>query len=117
METWNSNVKAGIKRDRSTTASGVDAVMLRGLFLNWIVTDSLALKTAESESFRAFLHHVNPYANKLLPTSSKTVRRDLAAIIRLRLSLIKKAIAQARSKIHLIYDGWTSTNRMSLFGI
>ena len=51
METWNSNVKAGIKRDRSITASGVDAVMLRGLFLNWIITNSLTLKTAELESF------------------------------------------------------------------
>ena len=79
--------------------------MLRGLFLNWIITNNLALKTAESESFRAFLHYVNPYANKLLPNSGKTARRDLAATIRLRLPLIKKAIAQARSKIHLIYDG------------
>ena len=105
METLNSNVKAGIKRDRSTTASGVGAVMLRGLFENWIITDNLALMTAESESFRAFLHYVNPYANILLPTSGKTAQKDLAATICLRLPLIKKAIAQAQFMIYLIYDG------------
>ena len=72
LQTWNSNIRVGGKRERSTTASDVDPVMLRALFLNWVVKDNLPFATAESESFRAFFHYANPYANRLLPVSGKT---------------------------------------------
>ena len=38
MEDWNSNIRIG-KRDRSTTASSIDGVSVRGLFLNMVVTE------------------------------------------------------------------------------
>ena len=71
----------------------------------------------ESKFFRAFLNYVNPYADEILPLSGMTVRKDLTVAIRLRLPGVMKALAQAQSEIHLVYDGWTSANRMSLFGI
>ena len=37
--------------------------------------------------------------------------------MQLCLPLIIKAITKAQSKIHLVYDGWTSTNYMVLFGV
>ena len=85
-----------------------------------VVTENLPFKFAEADSVHAFinyLNYLNPYADSVLPMTGMLVRRDLTAAIRLRLPGIKKAIARAQSKIHLIYDGWTSDNRMSLLGV
>ena len=78
--------------------------------------NNVGFSMTESKHFLAFLNFVNPYADEILPLSGITVRKDLTVAIRLRLSDVKKALAQAQSEIHLIYDGRTSANRMSLFG-
>ena len=39
---WNANIRLGIKRQRASTASGINPVVLRGLFLNWIARTMLA---------------------------------------------------------------------------
>ena len=116
MEDWNSNIRIS-KRDRSITAFSIDGVSVRGLFLNMVVTEQLPFRFAEAASVRAFIHYLNPYADRLLPMTGMSVRKDLCTTIRLRLPRIKKTIAQAKSKIHLIYDGWTSDNHMSLLGV
>ena len=82
-----------------------------------VVTEQLPFRFAEADSVRAFIHYLNPHADRLLPMTGMSVRKDLCTTIRLRLPGIKKTIAQAKSKIHLIYDGWTSDNHMSLLGV
>ena len=116
MEDWNNNIRIG-KRNRSTIASGIDGVSVRGLFLNMIVTEQLPFRFAEADSVRAFIYYLNPHADRLLPMTGMSVRKDLCTTIRLRLPGIKKTIAQAKSKIHLIYNGWMSNNHMSLLGV
>ena len=117
QELWNYNVRAVRKRERLSTASDIEAVQLRCLFLNWITADNLPFSLVESEAFRTFLEYINHNANQLLPRSHSTARKDLTATMQLRLPLIIKAIAKARSKVHLIYDGWMSINHMVLFGV
>ena len=117
MTGWNDNIRGSSKRERAMTVSSITARDLRALFLNWIAADNLPFKTAESPHFRQFLQYVNPHANDLLPVSGKTTRQDLKASVNLRRPAIVKTLKQARSKIHLVYNGWTSTNHMSLFGI
>ena len=117
MTGWNDNIRGSSKRERATTVSSITARDLRALFLNWIAADNLLFKTAESPHFRQFLQYVNPHANDLLPVSGKTTRQDLKTSVKLRHPAIVKTLKQARSKIHLVYNGWTSTNHMSLFGI
>ena len=72
-ELWNSNIRASSKRERSTTASSVNAVELRALFLNWLATNNILFKMVESHAFRAFLQYVNHHTNNLLPLSVTTV--------------------------------------------
>ena len=95
----------------------MDARQLRSLFLNWVAADNLPFNLVESETFRAFLNYVNPFADTLLPLSHNTIRKDLTATIKLRLPAIIKLMANAKSKIHLVYDGWTSDHNLLLFGV
>ena len=55
IELWNSNVRASSKCERSITASSINVVELRALFLNWLATDNILFKIVESHAFRAFL--------------------------------------------------------------
>ena len=112
---WNDNIRA--KRKRSDTESKVEPIQLRYLLLNWVAHDNLPFSLVQSQPFRAFVKYINPYANELMPLSPDVIRKDLSTTIQLRLAPIVKAIAKAQSTIHLIYDGWTSNNRMALFGI
>ena len=91
---WNDNIRV-TKRKRSSTASSVEPIQLRYLFLNWIANDNLSFSLIESDAFRAFLQYVNPHANELLPLSHNTARKDLTVTIQLRLPVIIKIIAKA----------------------
>lgn len=71
----------------------------------------------EYESFRHFLKYINPEANRLLPRPYNTIRRDLAVAVRLRIPVISKSLSKARSEIHFVYDGWTSSNGLAFLGV
>ena len=118
MTGWKQGVRVA-KRARGPTVStiGMNAGALRAVYLNWIVVDSLPFHLAKSPTFRAFLDFVNPMANSLLPRSGNTIRQDLAAAVRLRRPGIQQTIRDARSKIHLVFDGWTSANGYGLLGV
>ena len=118
MAGWNQDVRIS-KRPRGPTVSTIeiDAGALRAIYLNWVVAGNLPFTLAELPSFRAFLEFVNPTANLLLPRSHHTIRQDLATAVRLRRPAIQQALRDACSKIHLVFDGWTSPNGYGLLGV
>ena len=114
LKGWSSG--AGVKRVRAST-TGLNASVLRSAYLNWTVADSLPFKMVRSTSFRMFLELINPIANQMLPRSDIAIRSDLLRAVHLRRPDIEKALAAARSRIHLIVDAWTSPNTYALFGV
>ena len=119
MPGWNNNIRTG-STGRSTPSSIVadlDIRALRALFLSWIVENNLPFELAKSHSFRRFLIYISPNANQLLPRSPSTIRNDLEIAIGLQKPLIAATLRNARSRIHLVYDMWTSDNQHALFGI
>ena len=103
MAGWNSGMRVGVKRIR-TSSNDLNQGVLRAAFRDWIAADNLPFKIARSSSFRVFLELINPIANQMLPRSNITVRNNLIRAVRLRRPDIKRALASARSKIHLIVD-------------
>ena len=75
LQTWNSNVRVGGKRERSNTASDVDPVMLRALFLNWVVRDNLPFTCNTPQTSRILqpTHFCHRSRSTTFHSSSKTV--------------------------------------------
>ena len=110
-----SNIRSTLKRKRDDV--GIDPRTLRALYLSWIVKDNLSFNLVESSGFRRFLEYVSPRANELLPKSHTTIRQDLAIAVRLRRPELVEDFSKAQSKIHIVYDAWTSNNHFAFFGI
>lgn len=97
--------------------SELDPVILRSLFSNLIAAKHLPFALCSAHEFRAFLHYINPYANKLLPTTRHTVWRDLKSQFMERKALIKLQLQQAISKINFSFDVWTSPHHHGILGV
>ena len=95
----------------------LDSVMLRSLWLNLITARSLPLSLNESGDLRTLLHYVNPYANKKLPVTHKTIKRDLVADFNDKKQRIIQTLREAISKVHFSVDGWTSPNQLGVMGV
>ena len=77
---------------------------LRVMYLEWLVADGLPFRLIVSLSFQAFLIFVNLIANGMLFKSDTTIHTDLRRVVSLRRPDIVRALALARSKIHLVID-------------
>ena len=58
-----------------------------------------------------------PEAAPLIPTSHNIIRGDLERYIELRMPSILADLARATSKIHIVFEGWTSPSNQSIFGL
>ena len=114
MATWTTTT-AMRRKDASSTSINLEA--FRAHMLNLIVLDRLPFNLAKSPSFRAYTNLLNTNANLLLPRSTRTIRKDLAAAVRMRKSTVIAAFRAARSKIHLIPDGWIFLNNWAFLGV
>ena len=109
--------KLAVAQEASTSQPAVNMPLLTESFLRWLVHDNIPLTISESASFRAFLETMNPLANALMPRSARTTKMDLKRALLLRRPIIKEALQQALSKIHLIPDNWTSPNGLGICGV
>ena len=96
------------KRPRTTTLEGINPIVLRQLYINYIAAHNLPLKHNETPEFREMIEYMNPYANEYLPRSHSTITDDLSKTYQRGKVLVKKELSTAISKIHISADNWTS---------
>ena len=101
----------------SFKAADLNATILRGLYIDLIVQKNLPLSVCESPEFRALLHYINPYSNKLLPTAHSTIRETIKLEYNDKQILVRQALQRSISKIHFSVDAWTSPNQIGILGI
>ena len=101
---WAQSAKLAPRKPTTTfpdfAPDALDPIFLRGLYINLIAAKHLPFALCEASEFRALLHYINPYANKILPVRGTTVWKDLQSDFNDKKVLIRQALQQAISKIH-----------------
>ena len=111
----------GLERDEdmdgTCACERVDKNSIRALALAWIVEDNLPFSLVESKAFRRFISTCAPRTAALLPRSHVTIRKDLQTVMQYMSEEVRASLAAAKSKIHLVFDAWTSPAQQSIFGV
>jgi hypothetical protein len=76
--------------------------------LHWIVNQQLPFTTVEDEDFKQMLSSIKQYVVQ----SGATIRNWVEDEYSHRRLLIRQLLAEARSRIHISFDLWTSPNGM-----
>ena len=97
--------------------NGISENHVRTLLLAWLLEDNLPLSTVTTPAFRRFLAGLSPTLSAFIPRSGSTVRRDLEAVVRNKMPEACSSIQRTISKIHLVFDAWSSPNRASVLGV
>ena len=116
---WDSRNTPESRRNEEDPDSGVILTkgQVRAQLLNWITHSQIPFSVVESDAFRQFMEICAPEAVSFIPTSHNTIRGDLERYIELRMPSILADLAGATSKIHVVFDGWTSSSNQSIFGL
>jgi hypothetical protein len=85
-------------------------------FLNWITHDDITFEQAASPWLRKVILGGGPHVQHLLP-SARTVRAWVMNTYNERIGDVKESLANARSKVTLSFDAWSSPNHYSLLGV
>jgi hypothetical protein len=93
----------------------VDAI-LRAL-IQWIVVAHIALSCVEKEQFQELLQLLNPLIFGYIYTAGNSIRRFILNEFQQRRSSVIDDLQNARSKIHLSFDLWSSPNSLALCGV
>ena len=89
----------------------------RYLLIRWIVMMNICLWVVEHESFREMMVHCCAGLEPYLVQSRKTIRRWILKEFKRQKAVIKDELANARSRIHISADLWTSPNSLAIVGI
>ena len=87
------------------------------LLVNWIVFCHIAFHQIENEHFRKLLFFLSPGLAEYLPAAAQTIREWVITKFQARKNILKQELKDARSRISLSFDLWTSSNSKSVLGI
>jgi hypothetical protein len=90
---------------------------LEVLWVRAIVAANLPFRLVESPEFRAFLIYLNDEVTDTLPKNHTDIRKWVIRQYKSMKGMLKVAIRNARSKIHISLDLWTSPNSLAILGI
>lgn len=99
----------------STTAFEPDVAEI--LYVKFIAACNQPLRLVECPEFRAFLVYVNEDITTWLPDSHQTIRTWVLRQYDIERERIKSRVQNARSKVHISCDLWTSPNDFAVLGI
>jgi hypothetical protein len=80
----------------------------RFLFLQWLICCHIALSMVENPFFRKLIEFINRVFIDYLPSSGKTIRKWILEEHERQKALKKDIILNARSRITISFDTWTS---------
>jgi hypothetical protein len=98
-----------------TTAFEPDVAEI--LYVKFIAVCNQPLRLVECPEFRAFLVYLNEDITTWLPDSHQTIRTWVLRQYDIERERIKSRIQNARSKVHISCDLWTSPNDFAILGI
>ena len=90
---------------------------LEYLYIRWTTTHNIAFNQVSHVEFRDWLEYVNPVANKLLPSSHETIRKQTFALMQEGKARLRHILAAACSDIHITCDMWTSPNQLGVLAV
>jgi hypothetical protein len=91
--------------------------VLEVLYVKFITACNMPLRLVENPEFRAFVSYLNSDVDTWLNTSHHTIRAWVMRQFEIEKRRIKLRLRDARSKIHISLDIWTSTNNKAVMGV
>jgi len=109
------------KRRKLTSFDGgslpLDGDVVEVLYVKFISACNMPLRLVECPEFRAFLHYLNEDIDRWLPSAHKTVRGWVLRQFEIEKEKIKLQLENAKTKIHLSLDIWTSPSNKLILGV
>lgn len=102
---------------QSSIKTTVNIDKFRYHLLRWIVNKQVPFDEVEDEDFRKMLLSLSPTVDRYLVQSSQTIRNWAEAEYLTARLQVKQVLSQAKSRIHISFDLWTSPNGYSICGI
>lgn len=86
--------------------------------MRWLVSANLPFRTVEHPYLRELFSFLNPsIETQQANLSEKTVHAIVVREFERHKDTVVKTLRESPRQIHLIFDGWTSRNRLSLYGV
>ena len=95
----------------------LDGGVLEVLYIKFIAACNIPLRLVENPEFRAFLSYLNQDVNRWLPTEHSTIRTWVIRQFEIEKGHIKIRLQNAKTRIHLSLDIWTSPNNKPILGV
>lgn len=89
----------------------------RKALLKWVVSSRVSFQNVTSQAFIDMILAANPALAPFLRTSGTTIARWVKDEYLKARERVKSDLQQARSKIHVSFDGWTSPNGKGLLAV
>lgn len=112
-----SNGKPTKRRRLSPSGDTLNPDVLEALFIRLLSTADLPLQLVQHPDFRDFLYYLNSDIDSWLITSHTTAKTWLLRQYEMQKARIKGMIQNARTRIHLTLDCWTSPNHLPILGV
>jgi hypothetical protein len=114
--------KSVLEQQRSAAAASTffwrDSIeWFKELLVHWIVYCHIAFFQLENQYFQELLFFLNPALLSHLPRAAKTIRSWVMDAFRSKKQQLKEDLQQARSRISISFDLWTSPNPYAILGI
>lgn len=110
--------EANPQKRRRLNTEAIDQDMLEALWVRCLVSNNLSFRLVESTEFRAFVKYLNEDAEMLLVKDHKDIRKwVLRQYEGLKKNTIIPILKNAKTKIHISLDLWTSPNSIAILGI
>lgn len=97
-------------------ADEFDPHLFRQHLIRWVVYDNISFHKLEGSRFRSLLVYLNGRCEEHLP-KHQTIREWIMEEYKHHKRTVIQALQNARSKIHICFDLWTSRNLLALNGI
>ena len=104
-------------RTAKSLISTLDMRKFRYLLIRWIVLMNICLIVVEHDSWRERMIHVHAGLASYLVKSGNTIKRWILKEFKRQKTVIKEELVNARSRIHISADLWTSPNSFTLDSI
>ncbi|OBS16414.1 hypothetical protein FPOA_27469 [Fusarium poae] len=86
--------------------------------VKWMVSANLPFRTAQHPFLREVLEYLSPSVGiQRAHISDKSVRAIAFREYEKNKGLVAKTLQESSGQVHLAFDGWTSTNGLSLYGV
>jgi hypothetical protein len=102
----------------NTLIRSFDKQYLYRLLVEFIVSSNLPFALVDNGVFRKILEYLNPSVRiRNAVPSSTTIRRSIYRQYKKHLHTVIEVFNTSPGKIHISFDGWTSPNQASMYGV